>query len=405
MKFHFILTLLFLGTLSPAEADFGNWFVVDQRVPHRLDSPDQRISFRFTCPEDITLTAAAVYCDQASHPPAYTLSIQGDDHGLPSGQDLSRQDLVPSPERWMTVPLDTAPLIRGQVYHLVLRADLYRGGDHQVNPCDKDHYASFASTTPLNAFRPGDGSPDPMANTLLLAKDRWVKKDQQPLYALFGLGNRFQGNPYDQSGSQPIYGMGPDGDKAHARWSGQSLHFHCGFQAQALAIRVRKVGHPKTPLRYVILKNEFRIHRCVAMAEGTALEADRSSVRYQWVTIGWKGLAAANFSPECWFLSLRTDSGRASSSYPEGCEDCYVISDVGNSGGLARADALSFDGGPHLSREVYNDQGGAGDLWQDIFERDANLGALGAVCPEAPDFQARPIPTPFDLDHLEGTLP
>jgi hypothetical protein len=243
-----------------------------------------------------------------------------------------------------------------------------------------------------------------MANSLFLAEDHWEKLGQEPLYALFGLGDRFQGNPYDEPGAEPIYGQDVSGDPAQARWSGQALHFHCGFPAEALAIRVRKVGNPKAALRYVILKHEFRIHRCVPMAEGTALEAGQANDRYQWVTIGWKGLAAANFSPECWFLALKSDAGKASSR-PEGCDDCYLLSDMGSSGGLARADDLSFDGGPHLSREVYSLQNGSELKWKDDFERDANVGCLGPVCPQVPSFQARPIQTPLPLTHLEGLFP
>jgi hypothetical protein len=404
VKNTFKRTFLFLTIVAVAHADFGNWFVADQRVEHRMDSADKKISFRFTCPEDITLTAASVYCSKTRSSPAFTISIQDDDHGKPSGQDLSRQNFVPASGRWMTIPIASTPLEKGKIYHLVLKADLYRGGEHTVGICDEGHYASFASTLPLNGTRPADKSLDPMTNTLSYSKDHWEKLDQEPVYALFGLGDRFQGNPYDEPGSQPIYGKGSSDDPAQARWSGQSLHFHCGFPAQALAVRVRKVGNPKTPLKYVILKNEFRIHRCIPMAEGMALESNQASEKYQWVTIGWDGLAAANFSPECWFLALKTDSGKASSN-PEGCEDCYLLSDVGNSGGLARADDLTFDGGPHLSREVYNNEAGADYKWQDVFERDANVGALGPTCPAVTGFQPRPIPTPMDLQNLEGIFP
>lgn len=404
MRFPFLRMLLILSGLSSAHADFGNWFIVDQRVAHRLDSANESLSFRFTCPEDITVTAASVFCADAKVPPAYTLSIQGDSNGAPSTEVLTRQDLVPSPSRWMTIPLASAPLEKGKVYHLVLKADLYRGSDHTVGICDPDHYASFATTLPLNGIRPGDGSKDPMANCLFQEKGRWETLGQEPVYALFGLGDRFQGNPYDEPGAQPIYGQDAAGNPAQGRWSGEALHFHCGFQAQALAVRVRKVGHPKAPLHYVILKHEFRIHKCVAMADGVALDPGKAGDRYQWVTIGWQGLAAANFSPECWFLALHTDSGKASTSH-EGCEDCYLLSDAGNSGGLARADDLGFDGGPHLSREIYNLLNGSGLQWQDDFERDANVGALGPFCPEVPGFQPRPIPTPLPLSRSEGLFP
>jgi hypothetical protein len=72
---------------------------------------------------------------------------------------------------------------------------------------------------------------------------------------------------------------------------------------------------------------------------------------------------------------------------------------------LARADDLGFDGGPHLSREIYNLLNGSPLKWQDAFERDANVGALGPLCPEVPGFQPRPIPTPLPLSRAEDLFP
>lgn len=400
-KFFFLL--LVLSVTTPLWADFGNWFVADQRLEIRLDSPNQKLSFRFTCSDDMTLTDASVYCTAAQAPPAFWVTLEADDHGHPSGERLSSQSFLPAAGRWLTVPLDHLPLQKGRTYHLVLEPDLNRGGEHPVGRIDDGHFASFGVTAPLNHRHPDDGSPDPAANALILERDHWKELDQQPLYVLYGLGDRLQGNAYDDPGVRPIAGTNATGDKTRALWQGQALHFHCGFQAKALAVRVRKKGHPTAPLKFVILKNEFRIHRCVPMAEGVALDPGQAPSRFQWVTIGFNGLAAANFSPECWFLALKTDSGRASTDGKD-CEDCYQLSDLGNSGGLARASNLTFDGGPHLSRAVGNDQAGAELQWRDDFERDSNVAVLGPVCPEVPPVKIRPIPTPIPLKDARGGL-
>ena len=93
--------------------------------------------------------------------------------------------------------------------------------------------------------------------------------------------------------------------------------------------------------------------------------------------------------------------GQAFASEAPGCNDCYLISEVGNSGGLAEAADLSFDGGAHLSREAVSYDGGA--TWQDRFERDANVVILGILGPSPASISPGPLPTPPSW--FEGVAP
>ena len=135
-----------------------------------------------------------------------------------------------------------------------------------------------------------------------------------------------------------------------------------------------------------------------------ALTPDQVSSGFQWVTIGFDDKGASNFSDECWFLAFQTDSGRASKN-PPGCEDCYLLSNVGNSGGLGKAADLTFDGGAHLSRAVYSTDGGDPFHWQDDFESDCNVGAIGPLCPPPPRTEYQAIPTPQPLESAEDLKP
>jgi len=103
-----------------------------------------------------------------------------------------------------------------------------------------------------------------------------------------------------------------------------------------------------------------------------------------------------NFRAECWFFVFQSDSGRSSNNAP-GCEDCYVISDAGNSGGLAAVADLTFDGGPHRSREVYSMDGGNPLHWIDEFERDANIAVSIPSGPDSEPNEVNPIPVPLPL--------
>ncbi len=280
-----------------------------------------------------------------------------------------------------------------------------RGGDHPVGVIGPSNYASFLSTDVQNHMHPDDGSPDPAANMMLFENNQWKELNQEPVYAVYGDGKQLQGNPYDDPGLRPIYGNGDAKDKSHQVLQGEALHFHCGFQAASLVFRVRKQGNPKYPLNYSVLKNEFQIHQTFPVHSGVALAPAQAGTSFQWVTVGFDDPRTSDFSPECWFLVFQTDSGKASKDTP-GCEDCYLLSDVGNSGGLPDAANLTFDGGPHLSREVYSTDGGSASKWFDEFERDANVGALGPPCHITPFGEPQQlIPTPMPLDGDKGFQP
>jgi hypothetical protein len=391
----FCLVIIQMGS-SMAWCDFGNWFVVNKRLSTTLDSSDKKLSYRFTCQTDMNVAAAAIYCMNANEPPAYLVSLQDDNNGIPSGLSLTSSSYIPRAESWCTVPLDSVPLIKGKVYDLVVEQDIKRGGDHPVGTIGPNNWAAFLSTDVLNHIHPNDGSPDPETNVLSFKSDHWTVLNQEPVYAIYGNGSQLQGNPYDDPGVRPIYGSGDSMDKTHQVLQGEALHFHCGTLSSAFAIRVRKQGNPKSNLNYLILKNNFQIHKTYPIHTAVALTPEQSPTAFQWVTIGFDNRSVSNFSPECWFLVFQTDSGRPSKNNP-GCEDCYVISDVGNSGGLADAANLTFDGGPHLSRAVYSTDGGSASNWIDEFERDANIGAIGPPCHIFPQREFPTLPTPLPL--------
>ena len=394
---HFLFCVFLLQlSVSVAWSDFGNWFVANQRLSNTLDSSDKKLSFRFTCQDDMNLTAASIYCMEATQPPAYIVSLQEDKNGLPSGEMLTFSSYVPHAQSWSTIPLISVPLVKGKVYHLVIEDDVNRGGGHPVGFIGPSNYASFLSTDVLNHLHPNDGSPDPATNVLFFKNGKWKTLDQEPVYALYGAGYQLQGNPYDDPGTRPIYGSGDPSDKTPQVLQGQALHFHCQTQCFSFAIRVKKQGNPKTPLNYIILRNDYEKHKTYPIHTAVALTPDQASTSFQWVTIGFDDQKVSNFSPECWFMVFQTDSGQPSHN-PAGCEDCYLLSDVGNSGGLAGADNLTFDLGPHHSREVYYPDNRNYSGWIDEFERDANVGAIGPSCPPSQPKAPAPLFTPLPL--------
>lgn len=393
--FLLIPALLIFLIAASVQADFGNWFIANKRLANKLDSSTAKISYRFTCQEDLTLTAASIYCVEAVHPPAYRISFEEDEQGRPSGNSLASSSYIPAALTWTTLPLDNVSLVKGKVYHLVVEQDQLRGGGHPVGVIGPSNYASFLTTDVLNHLNPQDGAVDAKTNTLYYDKGQWRELNQEPVYAIYGLGSHFQGNPYDDPGMRPIYGSGDPKDKTHQVLQGQALHFHCPFTAKSLTFRLKRQGNPTSPLTYSILQFDYHAHRADKLYSGVIVNAEKTSSAFQWITVDLP--PQYSFFPECWFFALQTDSGKSSEESP-GCQDCYILSDVGNSGGLPRADSLTFDGGPHLSREIYSTDSGSPNSWKDVFERDANVGALGPACPahNMQTFPPFPTPVPFE---------
>jgi hypothetical protein len=404
LAFSFCFFIL-LSWVSTAQGEFGVRFIANGRVPHDLDSAGKKLSFRFTCQQDMTVVAASVYCAEAFSSPSYLISLQEDKDGNPSGVALAADGFVPHAQSWGTVMLDSTPLFGGKVYHLVLEFDSNRGGIHPVGRIGPSNHASFLCTDILNRLHPNEGTPDLQANTLLFEGGKWRELNQEPLYAIHGSGFKFQGNPYDNPGVRPIHGNGDPKNKAVHVLQGQVLHFRCGFLPQAIVVRLKKQGHPSAPLNFQIMKNEHALHKVTPFFSDLALASDKAPTDWQWVTIGFKPGKISSLAPECWYIVFDTDSGRASKA-PPGCEDCYLISDLGNSGGLSEAADLTFDSGAHLSRATYSLDGGSPFNWIDEFERDANVVVLGHDCSDSWNRVATPIPAPDPLESLgEETKP
>src|SRR5581483_11171697 len=287
------------------------------------------------------------------------VSFQEDQNGRPSGMDLGTSSITPKGQGWMTLPFNNLPLSGGKVYHMIIEQYATRGGQHPVGVLDERHFASVVYGEELNPFDPRDENPDTKLNLLLFEDGKWETRNHQPLYALLGSGSKFQGVSYDSQKELPIHGGGTPDDRPDDVLQGECLHPHYGVTATGFAVRVRKQGHPNGPLNYRVYTNNFMQHKTTLAFTGQALLPQQVSDKFQWVTFVVKTEDhPQSFPPECRYIVLQTDSGRAVSQDP-GCEDCYLLSEFGNSGVLAGGADLSFDGGAHLSREAASIDGGA----------------------------------------------
>jgi hypothetical protein len=375
-------------------ADFGCRFVVQKRQSVKLDMKGKKASFRVTCREDMDLLAVSLYCEKSKNPPSYLVEVFEDRKGLPGPESIGKGRVTPRGGDWFTVPMDHVALSAGKAYHLVVEQDENRGGMHPVGVIGPDNYASIAFTTPRNGFFPCDEAADSHGAVLIWEKDGWVEEHFQPLYALHGGGEYVEGNPYDDFGQRPIHGNGTPDVANDDVLQGEALHPKCGIRPKSFAVRIRKEGNPTSPLYYKVYNNDFMRHVTTFSFSGLALQPSQVTVDFQWVTIGISEGVTNNFQAQCTYVGFQTDSGKAALG-PAGCTDCYILSDVGNKGNLPGAAEMTFDGGPHLSREAYSLDGGA--TWLDEFERDAHVVILGESCPPAEPLGTSSIPTPGPL--------
>jgi hypothetical protein len=391
----FLLSLLFFQLLSPCLADFGSHFLLNNRMATALDSKDKKLSIRFTCLEDMNLLAVSFFCEQTQNPPSYLVSIRENKRGKPATIALASNNITPLAHSWVTVPINNLPLYAGRVYHMVIEFDALRDGIHPVGEIGPQAFASFAYTDILNPFNPQNEAFDDELDVLFFKNGKWKTLNRQPLYALHGSERKFQGNSYDNTGARPIHGNGTPGNPSDDHIQGVALHPHCGFAAKKLAVRIKKQGHPNSPLQFRIYAIDYTYHRTNLVGTGEAAKPEDVGASFQWVTFGAKEKQSLPaFPPECRYIIFQSDSGRAVSESP-GCEDCYLLSDIGNSGGLPDASAMSFDGGAHLSRVVYSNDGWS--TWIDDFERDANVAIISNPCPKFIPKPVSPIPTPAPL--------
>ncbi len=397
MKFpkSYLFAALLFVLAYPVLADFGCHFIVNSRLSYTLDNSQKKISFRFTCQQDMDVVAASVFCEKALNAPSYLISIHEDEAGSPSEESMGETSIIPQSDTWATLPMMNVPLAAGKVYHLVVEWDANRGGIHPVGVIGPQNYASFAFTDKPNHMNPYAETSDPKLEVLTFEKGGWKKLGRQPLYAVSGGGQIHQGDPYDSHLDMPIHGNGTPDDEPDDILQGEALHPHCGVPATGFAVRVKKAGNPASPLNYRVYTNDYMKHITKFSFSGKALDPNDAGEEYQWVTVGFEApKTTQSFQPQCTYIAFQTDSGRAGTG-PDECEDCYVLSGAKNSGNLSGASELTFDAGAHYSRAAYSVDGGATFL--DEFEADANLILLGPPCQEQEEGLMIPIPAPSPL--------
>jgi len=193
-----------LGKIPGAVAHYGNEFVTDSVTTiYRLNSPDYRVSMRFTAQQSGNVNQLRIYiaAQQRGNQVFYKYGLQGNSGGNPDGSYISSPATANfSSTGWQTVNLgNPVSITAGSVYHLVIQYD--SGSAPAAN-----RYIDICSTLPDNLTIPLSGANDTNSDTLAYYGPplAWHDRTQQPLYVLGFDDGSYEGNPYDARASRAI---------------------------------------------------------------------------------------------------------------------------------------------------------------------------------------------------------
>jgi hypothetical protein len=178
----------------PTEVYYGNLFGLKTSVPYypSLNTATKKFAIRFTPQRSATVSKIHIYATAAGSPPSYTIGLQTDNNGFPSGNYISASTVTTTTSWWVEVDIPDVPVIQGTTYYIVVSSGT-------AEPTSSN-YIYVRSGLPLNKFLPL--SPliiDTAASVLdydISQPSSWVLKDFQPIYTLEYTDGKVEGNPY-----------------------------------------------------------------------------------------------------------------------------------------------------------------------------------------------------------------
>ncbi len=255
----------------PSETYYGNQFLVTATSGiGDMTSSSRRSALRFTALSNQTVTKIRVYLQtEQGTSPTYRYGLQGNSGGDPSGTWLgaSQQgygDLTATTTGWQTITLNQpVSLTAGTVYHIVVR--------YQSGTINSSNYIALRQSTPQNLTLPYNGASDPNSSTLWYSSGYWSTQGYQPLYLLETATPTYEGDPYETTTDQSVYGV---------NYSGENLTISGGDQpVDTIGFYVKKNSstNPADDLYYQIRDSTDAVVR-----SGTLVTKTVITTAYSW---------------------------------------------------------------------------------------------------------------------------
>ncbi|MFW6210821.1 MAG: hypothetical protein ACOC4H_01740, partial [bacterium] len=242
---------------------------VSENIQAPVVSMTEKVSYRFTAPYDMNVDQIHLQGISQGGDNYFTVSIQGDNSGLPDGDTITQSTAVLMNDYWNIFDVPETALLQGVVYHIVAQAETMGNGYNMIY------------TKPNHGIFPGMQNYDLNAETLLFDGSQWTPAEGMPVFFLSETGGMHYGNTYTNNfGSAKIHAGGttdPGDDYIYAqRISGVE---QTEKTVNSLRVLVKKTGSVTSSLRFRITEYPGELIH----ADGIFLNAaDIDTAGYQW---------------------------------------------------------------------------------------------------------------------------
>jgi len=200
--------------MASSEAADSFPFVLSSTSGQQLRAQTQKLAFRFTAANDMTITAINVNAQRIrGNSPTYRVGIQSSSEThAPTGTWLGQASLGyglidPAATGWASITLQQPVVIpSGTEAHIVIE---WSSGQINAN-----NSAYWLVSSPTNFIRPFDGSPHLESRVLTASSgSNWAEQNLEPIYIFRTSSGFAMGNPYTASQVKNIFGTSESGQQ------------------------------------------------------------------------------------------------------------------------------------------------------------------------------------------------
>ena len=264
-----------------------------------------KLSYRFTQRTNGTVNAVEISGFLTNGPGAYTVGIQDDAGGIPSGTFLAVNTKVFTGDYWNSpIPLLATSLLANHVYHVVVQPGATGNFD------SANHFAPSMGT-PFHRYIPFDQYLDPAFMTLVNDGTGWADSNNVPIFILDYSDLPQYGVPFNTYQVPTVQGNGTSGNPSDDLLIAEHFrNFGPTVQVNKVGVWVYRTGTPADKLYYQLVD----LTAGVTLDSGALGNSSSVPVIPSWVEVTLNSpviLQGGNF----FRLSLSSPGSNPSASY------------------------------------------------------------------------------------------
>ncbi|MCE5299433.1 MAG: hypothetical protein LLG37_00965 [Spirochaetia bacterium] len=289
----FLSLTITIACVTGLRADIGNMCIQDDLTySFAIDDSVKQLSYRFRAPAaGLTAAKLHVYALSVTTSGDYTVGIQADTAGSPSGTYLISLTQNILTAGWNVFDITDYVLTAGNIYHIVIKRSTASGS------------VTFGFTNPLSYRHPKDQAIDNSFQSLTYTASTWGNQNKMPIFLAESPDSSHYGSPYCSMPAvvYSVYGTRMSGEQITNLASSRTV--------DKAAFYVSKYNSPPTDLSYMIYNETAK----VTMTSGTLCTASSLTEG----TYVWKeaSFAEITLSPGITYRTLLYATGCDSSNY------------------------------------------------------------------------------------------